>query len=284
MKALVLIFYFLLFGCCKQPNAGEPIDASLANILSEFIKENPNNKIYQLIFFNIEGRQFFQLGESDNLFDKEILDGCFMFNNKIICYSSYNNSYVDSLINTSKVHKCYDALKECYEKHENLANYDRVLKAKTYRVISRCKIRIAFSEELKYSTHACDSNVIKNEAINNVLNTYLNKNDFFITYIRFKKFDKKFYFSIGQDIGYDKDFSGLFLRNNRIVVLYSIDESPRNCIDIPYLKPVSYISDYKCIHREFPVFGQKMYKIVNNKKVKKIDHSDRIWIELWFNN
>jgi hypothetical protein len=88
--------------------------------------------------------------------------------------------------------------------------------------------------------------------------------------------------SIGYDIVYNPEtFSGMFYRNGRIVIVYSLDNIRNlDIIDRKSLLPIQTISDYRSIKRKFPRFPEKKYRIVSKGKMERITSDNSIWMDI----
>lgn len=176
---------------------------------------------------------------------------------------------------------CMDSLKQ-YHTSTGCHNID--FKTKFYRIINRKNIVAVKPDDIKYESIASDTNVIKRKDLNNILNKYINTNDPFLTYIRFKHIKNKRYFSIGSDIVYEKKgFVGAFLRNGRLVILYSdnghIDD---DIAEKTELECKDLLNGYRELPREFPLNSEQEEYQIHLNKITILKKDNPVWINVYF--
>lgn len=286
MKKLTIIIYLsiLLTGCDRKSNNSiSTMPPELGIVLDEYIANNPKNDIYYMIFENRNDKQFFTLQCSSDCYDSKFVDGCFMRNGKIIVYWSVNQSLKDSLLHISEEELCFDSLSKYTDFSKTEMNYDAFYNPQTYRILSVSQYRIATDSDWAYSKTACDSNVIRSSVLNKIVNDYINTNNSpNIVYLRFSNMNGDNYVSIGHDYVYDPElFSGMFYRDKRIVVVYSVDKIKNlDIIDKQSMLPIKTISDYKSHKREFPQFPETKYRIKTKENMETISFDDGIWMTI----
>lgn len=286
MKKIVIIFITcILLIACNQKNDGSfsMYSSELDSILDEYIATNPKNNIYYLIFENRNNKQFFTIQSSTSCYDSNYMDGCFMRKGKIIVFWSVNQSWKDSLLHIPQNAQCYDSLAKFTDIANNLMFYDAPYNPQTYRILSANQYRIATEADWAYPKPACDSNVIQSSTLNEIVNDYINSNNSpNIVYLRFSNFNGDEYVSIGYDFVYNPEtISGMFYRNERIVVLYSIDKIKNiDIVDKQAMLAPKTINDYKAQKREFPRFPENKYRIVSKEIIEPISSDDKIWMDI----
>ena len=285
MKEIFIVFLLsiLLFACDYKGNGSiVTISPVLDSILNEYIDNNPNNKIYYLMFENRCNKQFFTLQCSSDCYDSNFMDGCFMKKGKIIIFWSVNKSWKDSLLHIPQEKFCFDSLAKYTDFSKTDMCYDAPYNSLTYRILSANHYKKAEDSDWSYPKPACDSNVISSSALNNIVNDYINTNNSpSIVYLRFSNLNGANFVSVGQDYVYDsKAFSGMFYRNERIVVIYSIDNIKNlNIIDKRSLLSIKTICDYKSLKRKNTI-GEKKYRIVSKEIIESISFNNKIWMDI----
>lgn len=280
---IILILFMTLIACNKNSKFKIPvIPSELDSILDIYIKNNPKNDIYYLIFESRCGKQFFTLQCSSSSYSSDYMDGCFMREGKLIVYWSVNKSWKDSLLHIQE-EQCFDSL----AKYNNMAgtdgNYDFSYNPKTYRILSVNQYREAVQSDWEYPTPACDSNIIRSTALNTIVNDYINTNkSSAIVSLRFSNLNGDTFVSIGHDYEYDpKSFSGMFYRDERIVVIYSIESiNGMDIIDKQSLLPIQAIKDYKTRKRKYPRYPENKYKIISKNVLEPISFYNNIWMNI----
>lgn len=286
MKKIFILFVtsIILIACNirKDNNSYMSISSGLDSILDEYIAKYPNNKIYCLIFENQYGKQFFTLQCSSDCYDSNFMDGCFMKKGKIIVFWSINKSWKDSLLQIPPEELCYDSLTTFTDLSNTQMDYDAPYNSQTYRILSTSQYREATISDWSYPEPACDNNVICSSALNDIVNDYINTNNSpHIVYLRFNNLNGANFISVGQDYVYDpKIFSGMFYRNERIVVVYSIDKIKNlDIIDKRSLLPIQTIGDYKSLKRKYPI-GEKKYRILSRESIVLIPFNNKNWMDI----
>ena len=182
-------------------------------------------RTFNIVFENRNHKQFFYLQSYPDFYDGNFVDGCFIKNGKIIIFWSVNKSWKDSLLHIPQEELCFDSLAKYSEINKVGVHFDGSPNHLTYRILSVNKYRKAEDSDWSYPEPACDSNVISSAALNKIVNDFINTNDSpTITYLRFSNVNGDNFVSIGYDIVYNPEtFSGMFYRNGRIVIVYSLD-------------------------------------------------------------
>jgi hypothetical protein len=255
----------------------------LDSILDEYIANNPKKNIVNMFFENRNHKQFFTLLCYSDLYDSNYMDGCFMKNGKIIIFWSINKSWKDSLLHIPQEELCFDSLAKYSDFNKVDFDYDGSPNPLTYRILSVNKYKKAEESDWSYPEPARDNNVINSRALNKIVNDFINTNDSpTITYLRFSNVNGDNFVSIGYDIVYNPEtFSGMFYRNERIVVVYSLDNIRNlDVIDRKSLLPIQTISDYRSMKRKFPRFPEKKYRIVSKEKMERITSDNSIWMDV----
>ncbi len=273
-----------LIACNRNgSNSSAIMPPELDSILDKYIAENPKRKVFDIIFENRNHKQFFTLESYPDFYDGNFVDGCFMKNGKIIIFWSVNKSWKDSLLHIPQEELCFDSLEKYEDVNKGDVQFCGSPNSLTYRILSVNKYKKADESDWSYPESACDSNVISSTALNKVVNDVINTIDSPpITYLRFSNVNGDNFVSIGYDIVYNPEtFSGMFYRNGRIVVVYSLDNIRNlDIIDRKSLLPIQTISDYRALKRKFPRFSEKKYRIVSKEKMERITCDNSIWIDI----
>ena len=255
----------------------------LDSILDVYIANNPKRNVFNIVFENRNHKQFFYLQSYPDFYDGNLVDGCFMKNGKIIIFWSINKSWKDSLLHIPQEKLCFDSLANYSDVNKGGVHFDGSPNHLTYRILSVNKYKRAEESDWSYPEPACDNNVISSKALNKIFNVFINTNDSpTITYLRFSNVNGDNFVSIGYDIVFNPEtFSGMFYRNERIIVVYSIDNIRNlDIIDENSLLPIQRISDYRPMKRKFPRFPEKKYRIVSKEKMERITSDNNIWMDI----
>lgn len=286
MKTLISVFFIcVVMISCNQKGNGSfaTMPPELDSILDKYIAENPKRKVFDIIFENRNHKQFFTLESYPDFYDGNFVDGCFMKNGKIIIFWSVNKSWKDSLLHIPQEELCFDSLEKYEDVNKGDVQFCGSPNSLTYRILSVNKYKKADESDWSYPEPACDNNVISSTALNKVVNDVINTIDSPpITYLRFSNVNGDNFVSIGYDFVYNPEtFSGMFYRNGRIVVVYSLDNIRNlDIIDKESLLPIQTISDYRALKRKFPRFSEKKYRIVSKEKMERITCDNSIWIDI----
>lgn len=274
----------VLIACNRNgSNSSAMMPPELDSILDEYIANNPKRNVFDIIFENRNHKQFFTLESYPDFYDGNFVDGCFMKNGKIIIFWSVNKSWKDSLLHIPQEELCFDSLEKYEDVNKGDVQFCGSPNSLTYRILSVNKYKKADESDWSYPEPACDSNVINSTALNKIVNDVINTIDSPpITYLRFSNVNGDNFVSIGYDFVYNPEtFSGMFYRNGRIVVVYSLDNIRNlDIIDRKSLLPIQTISDYRALKRKFPRFSEKKYRIVSKEKMERITCDNSIWIDI----
>ena len=284
MKKLIYILILcIILIACNNNCSFTTIPPELDSIIERYIANYPNNEIYDLIFESRNGKQFFTLQCSSSCYNSDYLDGCFMREGKIIVYWAVNNSWKDSLLHIQEEEQCHDSLAKYTDLAKNDFFYDAPYNPLTYRILSVSQYREADESDWAYPKPACDSNVIRSSALNTIVNDYINTNDSpTIVYIRFSKVNGDTFVSIGHDYEYCQEaFSGMFYRDERIVVIYDIGNiNDMDIIDKQAMLPIREIDAYKTKKRKNPLSTEEKYKIISNEVLEPISYYNSNWFKI----
>ncbi len=279
-----ILLCIVLIACNRNGSSfSAMMPPELDSILDEYIANNPKRKVFDIIFENRNHKQFFTLESYPDFYDGNFVDGCFMKNGKIIIFWSVNKSWKDSLLHIPQEELCFDSLEKYEDVNKGDVQFCGSPNSLTYRILSVNKYKKADESDWSYPESACDSNVINSTALNKVVNDVINTIDSPpITYLRFSNVNGDNFVSIGYDFVYNPEtFSGMFYRNGRIVVVYSLDNIRNlDIIDRKSLLPIQTISDYRALKRKFPRFSEKKYRIVSKEKMERITCDNSIWIDI----
>ena len=280
----IILLCIALIACNRNgSNSSAMMPPELDSILDEYIANNPKRNVFNIVFENRNHKQFFSLQSYPDFYDGNFVDGCFMKNGKIIIFWSVNKSWKDSLLHIPQEKLCFDSLANYSDVNKGGVHFDGSPNHLTYRILSVNKYKRAEESDWSYPEPACDNNVISSKALNKIVNVFINTNDSpTITYLRFSNVNGDNFVSIGYDIVFNPEtFSGMFYRNERIIVVYSIDNIRNlDIIDENSLLPIQRISDYRPMKRKFPRFPEKKYRIVSKEKMERITSDNNIWMDI----
>lgn len=280
----IILLCIALIACNRNgSNSSAMMPPELDSILDVYIANNPKRNVFNIVFENRNHKQFFYLQSYPDFYDGNLVDGCFMKNGKIIIFWSVNKSWKDSLLHIPQEKLCFDSLANYSDVNKGGVHFDGSPNHLTYRILSVNKYKRAEESDWSYPEPACDNNVISSKALNKIVNVFINTNDSpTITYLRFSNVNGDNFVSIGDDIVYNPEkFSGMFYRNGRIVVVYSLDNIRNlDIIDENSLLPIQRISDYRPMKRKFPRFPEKKYRIVSKEKMERITSDNNIWMDI----
>ena len=280
----IILLCIALIACNRNgSNSSAMMPPELDSILDEYIANNPKRNVFNIVFENRNHKQFFYLQSYPDFYDGNFVDGCFMKNGKIIIFWSVNKSWKDSLLHIPQEDLCFDSLANYSDVNKGGVHFDGSPNHLTYRILSVNKYKRAEESDWSYPEPACDNNVISSKALNKIVNVFINTNDSpTITYLRFSNVNGDNFVSIGYDIVFNPEtFSGMFYRNERIIVVYSIDNIRNlDIIDENSLLPIQRISDYRPMKRKFPRFPEKKYRIVSKEKMERITSDNNIWMDI----
>ena len=280
----IILLCIALIACNRNgSNSSDMMSPELDSILDVYIANNPKRNVFNIVFENRNHKQFFYLQSYPDFYDGNLVDGCFMKNGKIIIFWSVNKSWKDSLLHIPQEDLCFDSLANYSDVNKGGVHFDGSPNHLTYRILSVNKYKRAEESDWSYPEPACDNNVISSKALNKIVNVFINTNDSpTITYLRFSNVNGDNFVSIGYDIVFNPEtFSGMFYRNERIIVVYSIDNIRNlDIIDENSLLPIQRISDYRPMKRKFPRFPEKKYRIVSKEKMERITSDNNIWMDI----
>ena len=279
-----IIIFIVLITCniaCKNTNRSfTSMPPELDSVIAKYIANHPDNEIYDLIFESRNGKQFFTLQCSSDLYNSDYVDGCFMREGKIIVYWSVNKSWKDSLLHIRKEEQCLDSLAKYTDFAKNDVINDASYNPLTYRILSINQYREVVASDWEYPKPACDSNVIKSSALNTIINNYINTNGSpTIVYLRFNKVNGDTFVAVGKDCVYDQEsFSGMFYRDDRVVVVYSVDNVDNmDIIDKQSMLPIQEMCDYKTRKSKTSFSLEEKYRIVSKEVIDSISDMNLWW-------
>lgn len=271
---VVLCIIVFLFSCKDERTQSSTfILPQLKEVLTEYIDNNPNDSLFQLIFAEQNNKQFVTIQRSDKYYSKYFVDGCFLVNGKLVIFWELNQTWKDSVLRVSQEDCRYDLLHTFKTWEDVLSDYDRSYAPQTYEIlVSGNSIKLVKARSA-FNSPADDKNVINNPALNKVTNDYINDNNNpEITILRFNSIGKNDYVSLSRDYFIDRElFSGAFYRNGRLVVVYSMDKLiAKNIVDTLQLLPISNFSGYKFLHREYPRYPQRKFQIASDNSIEAV--------------
>lgn len=132
---IIIASLLVVSGCDKNKTPKIFIEESLDSLLSNFIKDNPNDHIYSILFYNKNEKQFMEITSFGKLYYSKLVDKVFYKDGKLICYYSINRSWADSLLNIPASLLCTDSLKKYDDLSTGLIDYEGPLNTRTNSMV-----------------------------------------------------------------------------------------------------------------------------------------------------
>ena len=201
MKNSLLCLCLALLSCCNKYKNNEIIIAdSLDELLEEYISQHEEDSIIMLDFWKTENH-IDMVVLHEPYYDKDMIDGCFEKQGKLIVFHSDFNGLLDSLITPSN--SINEMLLSKYKPWPKGLFYDGHYDACSYCIINKDSI-IKVDHLLHcYNKKATGTDGINSTILNEIINKELNSNCNLITSLQFAKIDNDIYMYVNSDRLYD---------------------------------------------------------------------------------
>ena len=222
MRAIIFIILILLTSCAAEEG---PLSTSLASAIDNFIKKHPKCSVIQIQASKLDGHDLLFI-TSLNSYDPKMIDGYCIYKDKLITYYQTDSMDRESIIDAKYLLKFNGKIKNYESTHSNNVIFEP--KQELYEIVGSGKLSLISNQsELKFNRdNITGRNVIKNENVNKLLNSYIQNNVNVLYELRFVIKNNKRYATLRSMIFYDKDkYDGYFYRNGYLVVLYDAGQS-----------------------------------------------------------
>ena len=230
-------------------------------------------KTYGIYFTNREGLTYIQIGGS-NKYNKVLTDGFFFFYFKMVTYSFIDNKFQDSILFRNNT-ETFTGNIEGYESFDPYSKDNTNAEPPDPIFLVVLSIDSILPEDFvnvkvkrKHLVHG--DNVVRHKALNDSINSYINKTTGPMTMLRIAKKDDYFCYTICSQDTYCKEHTrGYFIREGHPIVIY-LDENNMD-MDISSIINVSELQSCKDgieNYRDYPdyfYFFNRGYKIVGDK-------------------
>lgn len=222
MKNNIFIILILLTSCVAKDGALSP---SLATAIDSFIKKYPKCCVIQIQASKLDEHNLLFI-TGLNSYNPNMIDGYCIYKDKLITYYQTDSMDRASIIDAKSLLKFNGKIKN----YENTYLNNEIFEPKQnlYEIINNGNLSyINNQSELKFNReNITGSNVIKNENVNKLLNSYIQNNINVLYELRFILKNNKRYATLRSMIFYDKEkYNGYFYRNGYLVVLYGAEQS-----------------------------------------------------------
>lgn len=250
---------------------GKPACPKLLEQLDNYMNQY-DCKTYGIFLTYEEGLTYIQIRGSHQ-YNKILTDGFFFRNNKLITYSFVDNKPQDSIIYRKNT-KMFTGNIEGYNSFDpyTIDSNGEPPDTKYFVALSADSIlsEDAVLVKAKRKHFVNGDNVVKHKALNDSINSFINKTTGPMTMLRIAKKDDTFCYTICSQNTYCKEHTrGYFLRDGHPVVIY-LDENKMD-LDISSIIDVSELKSCKEgveNYRDYPdyfYFFNWGYKIVGDK-------------------
>lgn len=259
-------------GCESNTYDGVRISEGLDNVLTEYIETNDKDSVINLYFDQIEDHIIMTIWHYPLYMNP--YDGCFRKQGKLITYFSFRKSIADSLISPYNT-KNQDVIAKYHSNDDIGMDYDGDLGICEYRVMSKEQIRKATEDDFHCKEKVTDKTVIKNAALNKMINDRLNGNSVQLTNIHFFTENNQICFWISNGNAYIRNnLKGCLYRNGRMIAFYSENDNITNdIVDVETIrKNLPLLSSYREFPKSRAVFlaSRDNFKIISNDSIEQI--------------
>lgn len=275
-NSLIIIITILIFTGCKEESESCHLSKGMNTVLSDYIDRHPKDSVIILQFYKTDDRTLLNIQHSPFYPFKELVDGCFMYKNKLAIYCLLDKSTLaDSLIDFASTSD-RTILNNYKSWDEADCEYDGDSDSKTYLVKSRDNIVKAIETDLRFKEKVYDTIGIRNDSINTLLNQRLNSHNVTITAVRFASYEKSDYFMVSEvNVYTKKSLNGCLKRNGRIITFYGIENLHNpDLIDLKLIqKDTSLLNNYKELSSKWFDFESSqgdIYKILPKGNIEKV--------------
>jgi len=274
--SIIPIFTLLILIGCKENLTSCHLSKGIDAVLSDYINRHSKDSVIIMQFYKVEDRTVLSIQHSPYYPFKEFVDGCFIYKDKLALYCLLDKrTLVESLIDTTFTSD--KTILNNYKSWDEVdCEFDGDSDSEYYLVKSREDIVKAIESDLKYKENVSDTNGIRSNSINELLNKRLNSHNVSITAIRFGSFNHNDYFMISEvNVYTKKTLSGCLKRNGRILTFYGVEKlcNP-DIIDIKLIhKNLSLLNNHKEISSKWFDFESSegdIYKVFPKGNVEKV--------------
>lgn len=281
LKIILIAFILLLTltGCkesSKPCNLSKGIDA----ILSNYIDRHSKDSVIIMQFYGVENRMILNIQHSPCYPIKEVVDGCFIYKNRLISYCILDKHIlVDSFIDST-----FASNKTILNDYKSLEDFEDIVDcdpdSECYLLKSQDTIVKAMDSDLKFKEIATDTIGIRNEMINGIINQRLNSYNANIIAIRFGSLENSDFFIVNEvNVYTKKSLSGCLRRNGRIIVLYGVDKlHNQDLIDRRLIhRELSQLDYYKEISSNwfnYLLSNGDIFKILPKGNIEKVSYEE----------
>ena len=272
---LIIIVILILTGCRGNFESGH-LSKEMDTILSDYIDRHSKDSVIIMQFYRVEDRTILNLQHSPSYPFKELVDGCFIYKDKLVVFCLIDKcTLADSLIDSTFASN--RAILSNYKSWEEVDRiYDGNPDSESYLVKSQENIVKAEEADLRYKEKVSDTIGIRNESINSLLNQRLNNCNVTITAIRFASFENSDYLMISEANVYKMEsLSGCIKRNGRIITFYGVEKlHNQDLIDVKLIeKDIPLLNNYKKLSSrlfDFESSEGDVYKISPKGNIERV--------------
>lgn len=224
-KTFITIVFTLTFMGCKEYVEQCHLSKGIDMVLSDYIDRHSEDSVVIMQFYGVENRMILNIQHSPCYPIKEVVDGCFIYKNRLISYCILDKHIlVDNLIDST-----FASDRTILNNYKSLEDFEDIIDgnpdSECYLLKSQDTIVKAMDSDLKFKEIATDTIGIRNEMINGIINQRLNSYNANIIAIRFGSFENSDFFIVNEvNVYTKKSLSGCLRRNGRIIVLYGVDK------------------------------------------------------------
>lgn len=275
---IIAITYFLYMSCTEDQVLTHSLSEKLQHFMSSF-----DFPVYGLYFIEHDDIKFIII-EGSNTYDKNLVDGYFFLNEKLVVYSFLDNRHQDNIINISKTIAYRDTILG-YESDDTYADNRCIYEISEHEAYAltpdmQLTDTSVVAPLIRKGRHASDSNVIRNKQMNIMLNNTINNSLQNLFIIRIKEINKNLFFSITPSVTYDgRHVLGYFYRDNYPVIIYADKNHDdfSSIIDMDSLKygmdGIEYVRDYFnglvfVSKKVYMISGDGILDVSGNHKIK----------------
>lgn len=267
-KAVTLPILASVMMACS---GGAPACQSLLEQIDNYMSQN-DCETYGIFITSEEGITYIDITGSHQ-YNKVLTDGYFFRNGKLITYSFVDNKPQDSIIYRKNT-KMFTGNIEGYNSFDPYTIDSNGEPPDTKYLVALSADSILSEDAVlvkaKRKHFVNGDNVVRHKALNDSINSFINKTTGHMTMLRIAKKDDTFCYTICSQNTYCKEHTrGYFLRNGHPVVIY-LDENKMD-LDISSIIDVSELKSCKEgveNYRDYPdyfYFFNWGYKIVGDK-------------------
>ncbi len=265
------LFMSILLVSCTIENG--PFCPSLTSALNNIIENNPNYKVVQIQASKLDGHNLLFI-TSMNSYNPDMIDGYYLYKNKLIIYYQTDSIDRSSIVNTKHLQEfngAIDNFENCF--HSNITTEPH---CEYFEINKRGNI-LQFNPAVQLQRkHLTENNVIDNTELNRLLNLYIYNNIAVLYELRFIKKQNRQFVTLRSMISYDKDkYDGYFFRNGCLIVLYGT-KNASTLLDYTWIKKNAYgIPNFRHqIIKDWNYSYPLKFEILSNGHIKELSFND----------